>query len=137
MRSDDLQIALERLAQVRDLLLVSNPGLAKRLSLNVDEGVGLVGDAPSIERAVVEAPILSSPVFRYASDPKNVERLEQSKKRIYAAELRAGDIAERFDSLLDRYYTIVGLVNEKTVLLRDHLRDLEEEKEGGGYDDRR
>lgn len=46
-------------------------------------------------------------------------------------ERRATDVVERFDSLLGRYYGIVGLVNEKMVLFRDYVRDLEdEEKEG-------
>lgn len=143
-RSEDLRVALEQLAQMRDLLLISNPSLAKRLQVKKLEvanssggggaGGDLVGDVvvggdgASIDRVIMEAPILASPVFGYASDPVNVERLERVASRVLDVNQKADELACRFDSLLDRYYTIVNLVNEKNVLVQDHLRDLEAEE---------
>lgn len=73
--------------------------------------------------------------YGWAADPENVERLERAGGKIADLEGRVGALAGRFDGVLDRYYAIVGLVNEKTVLVGDYLREKEEEKvEGEGGD---
>jgi len=143
-RSEDLRVALERLAQMRDLLLISNPNLAKRLQVKKPEAAGVNGgvgaggdlvgdvvvggDGESIDRVIMEAPIFASPVFWLGTDAANAERLKSVATRVFDINQKADELAGRFDSLLDRYYTIVNLVNEKTVLVHDHLRDLEAEE---------
>lgn len=110
-RYEELQNAFESLEKIRDMLLISNPSLAKQS----DSG----GENQLSADYIMSAPILSSSSFAFASDPKNEERLKMLTHDVWDARERSYNLSKRVDALVDRYYSVMDAVNEKMVLLQE------------------
>ncbi len=142
-RYDDLRYALEQLASIRDLLLISNPSLAKELQSkkgvveggdggedviisNSDKKNGMnsnmnmsSSDTTISMDHVASAPILASPSFTFASDPKNIQKLESLATDAVDINDRSTALAQRVDDMVDRYYSILSAVNERLILMQE------------------
>jgi hypothetical protein len=66
---------------------------------------------------VVSAPILSGSSF--AADALNVKRLNALSVDVLDAKERSMHLANKIDSMMDRYYDVITAVNEKMVLVQE------------------
>lgn len=105
-RFEELQDALETMARIKDLLLVSNPSLAKELQ-NKNSGERISLDH------ITSAPILASPSYTFASNPTNKERLEALADGVIEVNDRSTALVQKVDFMVDRYYTAINAINEK------------------------
>ncbi len=129
-RYDDLRYALEQLANIRDLLLISNPLLAKELQSKKGsvsggdvDGNGNKNDM-NIDTTismdhVAAAPILASPSYTFASDPNNIQKLESLAHDVVEINDKSTALAQRVDAMVDRYYSMVSAVNERLILMQE------------------
>jgi len=106
-RFEELQDALETMARIKDMLLVSNPSLAKELQKKNSSS----GERISLDH-IVSAPILASPSYTFASNPTNVERLEALADDVIDVNDRSTALVEKVDGMVDRYYTAINEINE-------------------------
>ena len=113
-RYEELQNAFEALEKMRDLLIISNPSLAKK-----EAGKGNTGDSSISVDHIVSAPILSSSSFTFAADPVNENRLESLSRDVLDVRERSYQLSRRVDAMVDRYYSIMDAVNEKMVSLQE------------------
>ena len=111
-RYEELQNVFEALEKIRDILLISNPSLAKKSG-----GAGKTEDFSADH--IVSAPILSSFSFAFAADPVNEERLNVLTKDVLDVRERSYNFSRRVDAMVDRYYSVMDAVNEKMVLLQE------------------
>jgi len=118
-RSQELKRCLEQLGEIRNLLLISNPSLAKQLNDNNNNKL-------SIEH-VVSAPIVSSPSFSFASDSVIKQRLDCVTSTMLAMNERVEILTQKSESFIEQYYKIMAAVSEKMVLLEESLNILEGE----------
>lgn len=117
-RYEELQNAFEKLEQIRDILTISNPLLAKESqTINANGGKN---EELSTDR-IVSAPILSSSSFTFATDPGNIERLNSVTTDIINVRDRSYNLSRRVDAMIDRYYSVMDTVNEKMVALKEEL----------------
>ena len=120
-RSEELKDALEKISQMRDSLLVSNPRLSKHLQEKMKSENGNILSA---DRLIAEAPVFSSDAYGFASNSATLNRLSGVSNRVLEANEKAEILTKRFDSILDCYYKIINLVNEKMILTNECLQDL-------------
>ena len=116
-RYDQFKFALEQLARIRDYLLISNPKLSKDLQ-NTSEG----GTKTQISLDhIVSAPIMFTEGYAFASDEKNVQRLDDCIQKALIINQKVQSLVERVDVLVERYSNAIQSINEKMVLLQDDL----------------
>jgi hypothetical protein len=111
-RSQELQNALEQLANIRDLLSFSNQDLMRDLQTRKS------GEDVSLDH-VANAPILASPSFTFASEDVNRNRLDDITTRVLSIHDKTNILAHKCDDLISVYYRLMSAVNEKMVLFRD------------------
>ena len=119
-RCEDLHYGFQTLAEIRDLLLRSYPQLTKA----IQERQQNLSPSPSsyasnIEQLILTAPIISSSAFEFSSDPIHADRLETVTTNIMELYERASNLIQKADDLIERYYSIMAVVNEKLGLLMD------------------
>lgn len=111
-RFQEMTNAFELLGEIRDLLMIANPSFAKALQTRASNGGG-----PVLVDHVVSAPILSGSSF--AADALNVKRLNALSVDVLDAKERSMHLANKIDSMMDRYYDVITAVNEKMVLVQE------------------
>jgi hypothetical protein len=116
-RYDQFKFALEQLAQIREYLLISNPKLAKDLQ-NTSEGGTKV--QISLDH-IASAPIIITEGYAFASDEKNVQRLDHCIQKALIVNQKVHSLVERVDVLVERYSNAIQSINEKMALLQDDL----------------
>jgi len=115
-RFEELESTFELLANIRDLLMTSNPTLAKDLQARTSKG----GKSyPISVDHIVSAPILTDSSFTFAADAVNVKRLNTLAADVLDAQERSLNLTKRVDVMLDRYYAAMTAVNEKMVLVQE------------------
>jgi len=123
-RSQDLEYALEQLAKIRDLLSISNPNLTRELPKKIESNNNTNSSNGGQEIPldhVADAPIISSPSFTFASDEMNQNKLNNLSTRILDVNDRATILVQKYDHLINTYYTLMTAVNEKLVLYQEAL----------------
>ena len=123
-RWEDLQYALHTLAEIRDLMLRSYPQLTKALQENQQrqQSAAAANAYPSnIQQLILSAPIISSATFDFASESKNIDRLFMVTQRFSELDERVNNLTQRADDLIERYYSIMSIVNDKFTLAIEDL----------------
>jgi len=115
-RFEELESTFELLANIRDLLMTSNPTLGKDLQARTSKGGK--SDPISVDH-IVSAPILTDSSFTFAADAVNVKRLNTLAADVLDAQERSLNLTKRVDAMLDRYYAAMTAVNEKMVLVQE------------------
>ena len=119
-RSTDIERALEQLADVRDLLCLSNQNLARELqsqkSSTAGTNINTALASSSLLDHVNNAPILSSPSFTFATEDVNLTRLGGVTSKVVDINDRTDRISRKCDDLVNVYYKLISAVNEKLVL---------------------
>ena len=115
-RFEELENTFELLARVRDLLMISNPTLAKDLQTRASKA----GKSdPILVDHLISAPILSGSSLTFASDALNMKRLNALTVDVLDVRDRSSHLAKLADDMMDRYYAAMTAVNEKMVLVQE------------------
>ncbi len=118
-RSEELERALEQLANMRDLLCLSNQNLTRELQRQkstAGANVNTASASSSLLDHVSNAPILSSPSFTFATEDVNIKRLKDVTTKVVNLSDRTDKISRKCDDLVNVYYKLISAVNEKLVL---------------------
>lgn len=111
-RCEELEVALDQLASIRDLVSISNPNLIQNL-----QQCGKNSDV-SLDH-VDNAPILVSPSFTFAVEDVNKERLKDITTRVTNISDRMDELTKKCDDLISLYYRLISAVNEKLSLFQE------------------
>lgn len=112
-RYEELVKALDLLAKIRDVLIISNPNLSREIQANAAEGASKQVSSDNI----ISAPIISDSSFTFAVDPKNEERMKGLIADVMLLKQKSIELSNKVDYMLDRYYDAMTAINEKVVLI--------------------
>lgn len=112
-RYEELVKALDLLAKIRDVLIISNPNLSREIQANAAEGTSKQVSTDNI----ISAPIISDSSFTFAVDPKNEDRMRGLTADVMQLKQKSIELANKVDYMLDRYYNAMTAINEKVVFL--------------------
>jgi len=145
--ADALAVGMDRLGDIRNLLAPTSAasaaavssalatggtgtrsGASGKKSASSSGGSGS-GDSAAERKANAEsyinAPILSSERYEYASDSEARRRLHDVSLQVADINARAVSVATRVDSLVSQYHRIMTILSEKCVLADEELGLLE------------
>mmetsp|Transcript_1695 Transcript_1695/g.3088 ORF Transcript_1695/g.3088 Transcript_1695/m.3088 type:complete len:252 (+) Transcript_1695:115-870(+) len=124
VRYQELTEAFELLEKIRDLLIISNPSLVKKLQMangptSGGGGGGFIGEG--VLDDIMSAPILANSSFAFAADPKNRKRLGDLTNEVLMMREKSLSLSKRLDDMIDYYYSAMSKMNEKMVLLQEEI----------------
>jgi hypothetical protein len=122
-RCQDLQYAFHTLADIRDLIQRSYPQLTKAIQEQQQTTLSTTPSsyASNIHQLILSAPVISSPTFEFASDSNNLDRLDRLTQSLSELYERVSHLTQRADELIQRYYSIMSLINDKFSLVLEDL----------------
>jgi hypothetical protein len=124
-RYDELTMTFELLDKMRDLVIFSNPSLARKLQqMKNAESAGII---QGLIDDIVTAPIISSTSYSFAADPVNRKRLSDLTSEVLKLREKSLCLSKQLDNIIDDYYSVMIALNEKMAILRD---DFNREKKG-------
>lgn len=112
-RYEEVVKAIDLLAKIRDVLIISNPNLSREIQANTAEGASKQVSTDNI----ISAPIISDSSFTFAVDPKNEDRMKGLIADVMLLKQKSIELSNKVDYMLDRYYDAMTAINEKVVLI--------------------
>lgn len=112
-RYEEVVKALDLLAKIRDVLIISNPNLSREIQANAAEGASKQVSTDNI----ISAPIISDSSFTFAVDPKNEDRMKGLIADVMLLKQKSIELSNKVDYMMDRYYDAMTAINEKVVLI--------------------
>lgn len=112
-RYEEVVKAIDLLAKIRDVLIISNPNLSREIQAKTAEGASKQVSTDNI----ISAPIISDSSFTFAVDPKNEDRMKGLIADVMLLKQKSIELSNKVDYMLDRYYDAMTAINEKVVLM--------------------